>query len=170
MSNDDLKRARAILDAIPKARAELRGSGPSAKRAGAATAYFSAYRRDGVLAPHVRDVYNARGVQAVRSALDLLEELARAVLEPEESEKPTKLRADVNEIAHRVMLEATGQAPKTVPPSERTDEEKNPEAVKRGKKGGEKGGEARAEALTDEEREEIAQTAALARWKKSVQD
>ena len=27
-----------------------------------------------------------------------------------------KLRPDVNEIAHRVMLEATGQAPKTPPP------------------------------------------------------
>ena len=47
-----------------------------------------------------------------------------------------KLRPDANEIAHRVMLEATGQKPKTVPPSERTDEQKDPEAVKRGKKGG----------------------------------
>ncbi len=45
-----------------------------------------------------------------------------------------KLRPDVNETAFRVMLEATGQAEKTVPPSERTDEEKNPEAVARGKK------------------------------------
>lgn len=36
----------------------------------------------------------------------------------------------------QVMLEATRHAPKTVPPSERTDEEKNPEAVKRGAKGG----------------------------------
>lgn len=45
-----------------------------------------------------------------------------------------KLRPDVNEIAFRVMREATGQSPKTPPPSERT--EKNPEAVKRGRKGG----------------------------------
>lgn len=51
-------------------------------------------------------------------------------------EKPTKLRKDVNEVAHRVMLEATGQSPKTPPPGERSEDEKNPEAVKRGKKGG----------------------------------
>ena len=74
----------------------------------------------------------------------------------------TKLRPDMNETAHRVMLEATGQVAKTVPPGEREDSEKNPEAVKRGAKGG----EARAKVLTDEERERIAQTASLARWKK----
>jgi len=49
----------------------------------------------------------------------------------------TKLRLDANEIAHRVMLEATGQKPKTPPPGERSEDEKHPEAVKRGKKGGE---------------------------------
>lgn len=47
-----------------------------------------------------------------------------------------KLRLDVAETAHRVMLEATGQAPRTVPPHARGAEEKNPEAVDRGKKGG----------------------------------
>lgn len=51
-------------------------------------------------------------------------------------EKPTKLRPDLNEIAHRVMLEATGQAEKTTPPGERSEDEKNPEAVARGRKGG----------------------------------
>ncbi len=40
------------------------------------------------------------------------------------TEKPTKLRKDVNEIAHRVMLEATGQAPKTPPPGEHPEDEK----------------------------------------------
>ena len=35
--------------------------------------------------------------------------------------KEPKLRPDANEIAYRTMLEATGQAPKTVPPSERTE-------------------------------------------------
>ena len=63
--------------------------------------------------------------------------------------KKKKLRPDANEIAHRVMMEATGHAPKTPPPSERSEDEKDPEAVKRGRKGG----EARAEVLTDEERE-----------------
>jgi hypothetical protein len=57
-------------------------------------------------------------------------------------EKPTKLRKDVNEIAHRVMLEATDQAPKTPPPGERSEDEKNPEAVSRGRKGGASGGHA----------------------------
>ena len=49
-----------------------------------------------------------------------------------------KLRPDANEIAHRVLREATRQAPKTSPPDERSEDEKNPEAVKRGRKGGTK--------------------------------
>lgn len=77
-----------------------------------------------------------------------------------------KLRPDVNETAFRIMREATGQAPKTVPPGERSDAEKDPEAVKRGKKGGQKGGPARAQSLTDEELTKAAITAAYARWKK----
>ena len=44
----------------------------------------------------------------------------------------TKLRPDVNETAHRVMIEATGQAPKTAPPGERTEFEKDLEAVNEG--------------------------------------
>lgn len=76
--------------------------------------------------------------------------------------KKAKLRPDANEIAHRVMLEATGQAPKTPPPSERT--EKNPDAVKRGSKGGKKGGKARAARLGADERKAIAQKAAASRW------
>jgi len=79
--------------------------------------------------------------------------------------KPDKLRPDVAETAFRIMQEATGEAPKTLPPSERT--EKNAEAVKRGAKGGKKGGSARAAKLTPEQREQTATLAALARWKKS---
>ena len=56
--------------------------------------------------------------------------------------KPAKLRPDAAEIAYRVMLEATGQAPKTQPPEERA--EKNPDAAERGSKGGRSGGAARA--------------------------
>lgn len=78
---------------------------------------------------------------------------------------PTKkLRPDVNEIAHRVMLEATGQAPRTLPPAERSDEEKDPAAVARGSRGGKKGGKARSRKLTPERRSEIARKAARARW------
>lgn len=52
------------------------------------------------------------------------------------SDEKKKLRPDVNETAFRVMREATGQAPRTKPPGERDEGEKNPEAVKRGEKGG----------------------------------
>lgn len=79
--------------------------------------------------------------------------------------KSAKLRPDVAETAFRVMLEATGQAPKTAPPDERT--EKNPEAVKRGRKGGKKGGSARAKALSKRRRGAIAKKAAKSRWKHS---
>ena len=82
------------------------------------------------------------------------------------SSKKTKLRPDMSETAHRVMLEATGQAPKTVPLGERTEEQKDSEAVRRGAKGGRIGGKARADALTDEELSRAAITAAHARWKK----
>ncbi len=78
--------------------------------------------------------------------------------------KPAKLRPDVAEIAFRTMLEATGQAPKTLPPGERT--EKNADAVKRGAKGGRKGGKARKASLTADERRAIARKAAAARWER----
>ncbi|MDB4893582.1 MAG: hypothetical protein JWL61_5437 [Gemmatimonadetes bacterium] len=64
------------------------------------------------------------------------------------AKKSTKLRPDAAEIAFRVMQEATGEAPRTLPPGERTA--KNAVAAKRGKKGGRKGGGARAASLTPE--------------------
>jgi hypothetical protein len=76
--------------------------------------------------------------------------------------KPAKMRPDVAETAFRVMREATGEAPKTLPPSERT--EKNADAVERGRKGGKKGGQARAKKLSDARRKEIAKKAAERRW------
>ena len=48
--------------------------------------------------------------------------------------KAAKLRPDVAETAFRGFQEAIGEAPKTLPPSERT--ENNSDAVERGKKGG----------------------------------
>ena len=80
-------------------------------------------------------------------------------------QRPAKLRPDAAEIAFRVMQEATGEAPKTLPPAERT--EKNAEAVRRGRKGGKKGGDSRSEKLTPEERAEAARIAAGARWRTS---
>jgi hypothetical protein len=75
------------------------------------------------------------------------------------------LRPDVSEVAFRVLQEATGERPKTLPPSERTTG-KNPKAVKRGRKGGKNGGKARTDALTPTQRKEAAILAANARWKK----
>lgn len=78
--------------------------------------------------------------------------------------KPAKLRPDVAETAFRVMQEATGEAPKTLPPSERA--EKNSDAVTRGSKGGKRGGKARAGKLTPAQRSAIARRAAESRWKR----
>jgi hypothetical protein len=78
--------------------------------------------------------------------------------------KSAKLRPDVAETAFRVMQEAIGDAPKTLPPSERI--EKNADAVKRGRKGGKKGGNVRAITLTRRQRSAIAQKGAKARWSK----
>lgn len=65
---------------------------------------------------------------------------------------PAKRPRDVNELAKRLVDEATGEAePQRKPPA------KHPEAVKRGK--------ARGESLTPERRREIAKKAAQTRWK-----
>jgi len=64
----------------------------------------------------------------------LEQELERRIGAP--ARKSPKLRPDVAETAYRVMLEATGQSPRTAPPSARGEADRNPEAVKRGKKGG----------------------------------
>jgi hypothetical protein len=80
--------------------------------------------------------------------------------DPDES----KLREDTAETAFRTLQEAIGERPKTIPGQ---PTEKNPRAQKRGAKGGKKGGKARAEKLTEQQREEAAQIAAIARWKKA---
>jgi len=68
-----------------------------------------------------------------------------------------KMRPDVNETAYRVMLEATGQAPKTDPATKA----KNPDAVARGSQGG----KARSKSVDSAQRKKIAKKAAAARWK-----
>ncbi len=70
-------------------------------------------------------------------------------------------RPDMNQLAKRIVDEATGEAEKTLPPPE-----KNKAAQELGRLGGKKGGKARAEKLTPEERSEIAKKAASARWGK----
>lgn len=47
-----------------------------------------------------------------------------------------KLREDANETAYRTLQEAIAERPRTPAPGERTDSQKNPNAVERGRKGG----------------------------------
>jgi hypothetical protein len=70
--------------------------------------------------------------------------------------KRRKKSEDVNQTAHRVVAEATGEIEKP--------KRKNPAAVALGRLGGAKGGKARADKLSPERRKEIAAKAALARW------
>lgn len=79
---------------------------------------------------------------------------------PDRSKKRPR---DPNQLAYQIMLESTGQAPKTDPPAVRP---KNPAAVALGRLGGLKGGAARAATLSAKKRSQIAAKAARARWKK----
>lgn len=64
-------------------------------------------------------------------------------------------RRDTNTLAFDIMQQATGQKPMP---------EKNKAAVTLGRLGGLKGGKARATKLSPEERKQIAEKAARARW------
>jgi len=66
---------------------------------------------------------------------------------------------DVNVLAASIVEEATREG----------ESGKNPHAVALGRLGGKKGGPARAKKLTPEQRREIAQRAARARWSKATQ-
>jgi hypothetical protein len=76
-------------------------------------------------------------------------------------DRSSKRPRDLNALAHRLVGEATGDAPKVEPEPER---EKDPAAVALGRRGGLKGGKARAAKLSAEERSEIARKAAATRW------
>jgi hypothetical protein len=69
-----------------------------------------------------------------------------------------KKKQDLNERAFSIVQQLTGEASKP-------DPSKGKKASAR--KGGLKGGKARAKTLTKEQRKEIAQLAATARWKKN---
>jgi len=74
---------------------------------------------------------------------------------------PKRSRKDVNQTAFEVVALATATAVKKT-----RKPRKNPHAVALGRKGGLKGGVARAANLTPEQRHQIAQDAARARWNK----
>jgi hypothetical protein len=85
----------------------------------------------------------------------------------EKKPRKKKREHDFAVTAFRVVQEATGQVE---PKPEQTEPEliegKNPHAVALGRLGGLKGGKARFNKLTPEQRKEIAQKAANARWSK----
>lgn len=72
--------------------------------------------------------------------------------------KPKRPR-DTNQLAHRIMQLATGEAEEV-----KTDDGKDPAAVALGRKGGLVGGNARAAKLTPAKRSAIAKKAATVRW------
>lgn len=74
-----------------------------------------------------------------------------------------KRSRDINTLASQIVSEATEE---DVPLDIEEESKKNPAAVELGRLGGKKGGKARAEKLTPEQRKEIAQRAAQARWSK----
>lgn len=78
---------------------------------------------------------------------------------PDRSKTPDE---DVNEIAARILREATGDDD----PEDDQDEEAARKAAARilGRRGGLKGGPARARSLSKKRRSEIAKKAAKARW------
>ena len=76
-------------------------------------------------------------------------------------DRSRKRPRDVNELARRIVDEATGEASPEDP-----YDGKDPAAVELGRRGGMKGGKARAAKLTPEQRSEAARKAAAARWRK----
>lgn len=79
------------------------------------------------------------------------------------AKKPKRPR-DGNQLARFIVQAATGEV--TLPENEPDTSGKNPHAVALGREGGKKGGKARAAKLSAAERKEIAQKAAVKRWKK----
>lgn len=74
--------------------------------------------------------------------------------------KTPKRPRDPNQLAKAIVDLATGDVQGDAPP----ERQKDPAAVSLGRRGGLKGGAARAEKLSPEERREMAQKAASARW------
>jgi hypothetical protein len=72
---------------------------------------------------------------------------------------------DINQLAKFILDQATQEKPTEEPKP--PEKEKNAAAVALGRLGGLKGGKARAERLSVKQRKEIAQNAALARWRKT---
>lgn len=77
--------------------------------------------------------------------------------------KKAKRPTDLNRLAASIVRDATTGEPDG---HQESNDGKNPHAVALGRLGGMKGGKARAKLLSPEQRREIAQKAAKARWNK----
>jgi hypothetical protein len=84
-------------------------------------------------------------------------------------DRSRKRPRDLNQLAHRLTQEATGEVEPEPAAEVDADREKDPAAVSLGRRGGLKGGAARAEKLSAERRSEIARNAAATRWQKRDQ-
>lgn len=84
--------------------------------------------------------------------------------------KRSSKKEDVNQIATRVVQEATEAHAPPASSVSRFPKRKNPAAVSLGRLGGKKGGPARATSLTAEERSAIAKKAAESRWGKMADE
>lgn len=84
---------------------------------------------------------------------------------PDRSSKHPKRPRDLNQLAASIVREATGQEDRRSGIA-LDSAKKNPAAVALGRLGGKKGGKARAAQMSAEERKELAQRAARARWSK----
>lgn len=81
-------------------------------------------------------------------------------------DRSSKRPRDLNQLAQRLVHEATGDEPPAQATAIPPEREKDPAAVALGRRGGLKGGRARAAKLSPEQRSEIARKAASTRWTK----
>lgn len=81
---------------------------------------------------------------------------------PKRLSKQKNIR-DINVLSAHIVEQATGES---IPKDTEQESAKNPAAVTLGRLGGLKSAKARMEKLTPEQRKEIAQKAAKARWAK----
>jgi hypothetical protein len=77
--------------------------------------------------------------------------------------KTPKRPRDTNQLAKFIVDLATGEREEIDP-----NKDKNPAAIAKGRKGGLKGGKSRMASLSAEQKHELAQRAAVARWKKEA--
>jgi hypothetical protein len=85
------------------------------------------------------------------------------IMMPKRTSKKSR-PTDISQLARAIAEAATGESLTEQPSPKKPTRKKNPAAVALGKLGGKKGGPARAKKLSPQQRKEIAEKAARARW------